>query len=148
MFRSSRSSAHGECTRACRMRDCAVVQIGEDFIGAITPSRDPVNEEKYAVPAWLARPKWLNSPAVSNFSRRNSTSPWRRSASSTAAPNSAPTRWPQLWDLRESGQIENDADMVILLHLPDAFDRDSPRAGEADLIVANQRSGPAPVRSR
>lgn len=51
---------------------------------------------------------------------------------------------PQLSDLRETGQLEQDADMVILIHRPDAYDRDSPRGGEADLIVAKQRNGPAP----
>jgi len=49
---------------------------------------------------------------------------------------------PQLSDLRESGSIEQDADMVILLHRPDAFERDDPRGGEADLIVAKHRAGP------
>jgi replicative DNA helicase len=49
---------------------------------------------------------------------------------------------PMLSDLRESGAIEQDADMVILLHRPDAFDRDDPRGGEADLIVAKHRNGP------
>ncbi|MDA4103454.1 replicative DNA helicase [Mycolicibacterium monacense] len=49
---------------------------------------------------------------------------------------------PMLSDLRESGAIEQDADMVILLHRPDAFERDDPRGGEADLIVAKHRNGP------
>ena len=49
---------------------------------------------------------------------------------------------PQLSDLRESGAIEQDADMVILLHRDDAYERESPRAGEADLIVAKHRNGP------
>ncbi|OBF13742.1 replicative DNA helicase [Mycobacterium sp. ACS4331] len=49
---------------------------------------------------------------------------------------------PMLSDLRESGAIEQDADMVILLHRPDAFERDDPRGGEADLIVAKHRAGP------
>jgi replicative DNA helicase len=49
---------------------------------------------------------------------------------------------PQLSDLRESGAIEQDADMVILLHREDAYERESPRAGEADLIVAKHRNGP------
>ncbi|MFL6138984.1 MAG: replicative DNA helicase [Frankiaceae bacterium] len=49
---------------------------------------------------------------------------------------------PQLSDLRESGSIEQDADMVILLHREDAYERESPRAGEADLIVAKHRNGP------
>jgi len=38
--------------------------------------------------------------------------------------------------------IEQDADMVVLLHRPDAFERDDPRAGEADLILAKHRNGP------
>ena len=49
---------------------------------------------------------------------------------------------PQLSDLRESGAIEQDSDMVILLHREDAYERESPRAGEADLIVAKHRNGP------
>jgi replicative DNA helicase len=49
---------------------------------------------------------------------------------------------PQLSDLRESGAIEQDADIVVLLHREDAYDRESPRAGEADLIVAKNRNGP------
>jgi replicative DNA helicase len=38
--------------------------------------------------------------------------------------------------------IEQDSDMVILLHREDAYEKDSPRAGEADLIVAKHRNGP------
>ncbi len=49
---------------------------------------------------------------------------------------------PLLSDLRESGAIEQDSDIVILLHRPDAFDRDGPRSGEADLFVAKNRAGP------
>jgi replicative DNA helicase len=49
---------------------------------------------------------------------------------------------PQLSDLRESGSIEQDADMVVLLHRPDAFEKDDPRGGEADLIIAKHRAGP------
>jgi replicative DNA helicase len=49
---------------------------------------------------------------------------------------------PMLSDLRESGSIEQDADVVILLHREDASERESPRAGEADLIVAKHRNGP------
>jgi replicative DNA helicase len=49
---------------------------------------------------------------------------------------------PMLSDLRESGSIEQDSDMVILLHREDAYERESPRAGEADLVVAKHRNGP------
>ncbi|OBH73248.1 replicative DNA helicase [Mycobacterium intracellulare] len=49
---------------------------------------------------------------------------------------------PMLSDLRESGSLEQDADMVILLNRPDAFERDDPRGGEADFILAKHRNGP------
>ncbi|MBN9239323.1 MAG: replicative DNA helicase [Micrococcales bacterium 70-64] len=49
---------------------------------------------------------------------------------------------PALSDLRESGSIEQDADMVILLHRESAYEADNARAGEADLIVAKHRNGP------
>ncbi|MCW2543559.1 MAG: DnaB helicase-like protein, partial [Frankiales bacterium] len=49
---------------------------------------------------------------------------------------------PLLADLRESGSIEQDADMVLLLHREDAYEKESPRAGEADFIVAKHRNGP------
>ena len=49
---------------------------------------------------------------------------------------------PMLSDLRESGSLEQDADMVILLSRPDLYDRDSERAGEADFDVAKHRNGP------
>src|SRR5690606_32318829 len=49
---------------------------------------------------------------------------------------------PVLSDLRDSGGLEQDADVVILVHREDYYDRESPRAGEADLIVAKHRNGP------
>jgi len=49
---------------------------------------------------------------------------------------------PLLSDLRESGSIEQDSDLVMLLHREDAYERESPRAGEADFIVAKHRNGP------
>ncbi len=57
-------------------------------------------------------------------------------------PEQRADKMPALSDLRESGSIEQDADMVILLHRESAYERDSPRAGEADLIVAKHRNGP------
>ena len=49
---------------------------------------------------------------------------------------------PALSDLRESGSLEQDADMVVLLHREAAYEKENPRAGEADLIVAKHRNGP------
>ena len=56
-------------------------------------------------------------------------------------PESRTDKKPMLSDLRESGSLEQDADVVILLHREDAYDKQSPRAGEADFIVAKHRNG-------
>ena len=48
----------------------------------------------------------------------------------------------QLSDLKESGAIEQDADVVMFLHRDDQMDKETERKGEADLIVAKQRNGP------
>jgi replicative DNA helicase len=49
---------------------------------------------------------------------------------------------PNLSDLRESGSIEQDSDVVILLHREDAYDPETPRAGEIDLFIEKNRNGP------
>jgi len=48
----------------------------------------------------------------------------------------------QLSDLKESGAIEQDADVVMFLHREEQVDKETERQGEADLIVAKQRNGP------
>jgi replicative DNA helicase len=50
-------------------------------------------------------------------------------------------RRPQLNDLRESGAIEQDADIVLLIHREDRFDPNTAKKGIATLIVAKNRSG-------
>jgi replicative DNA helicase len=49
---------------------------------------------------------------------------------------------PMLSDLRESGQIEQDADVVMFIYREEYYDRESTRQGEADVIVAKHRNGP------
>ncbi|GLZ09604.1 replicative DNA helicase [Actinomadura sp. NBRC 104412] len=49
---------------------------------------------------------------------------------------------PAVSDLRESGAVEQDSDVVILIHRPDMYEKAHPRAGEADLIVGKNRNGP------
>jgi len=51
---------------------------------------------------------------------------------------------PKLADLRESGAIEQDADLVMFLHRPDAYDPED-RPGEAELVIAKHRSGPTGI---
>ena len=48
----------------------------------------------------------------------------------------------QLSDLKESGAIEQDSDIVMFLHREDQVDRETDRKGEADLFIAKQRNGP------
>ncbi|MBA4504324.1 replicative DNA helicase [Corynebacterium sanguinis] len=57
-------------------------------------------------------------------------------------PEARTDKRPQLADLRESGSLEQDADMVFLLYRPDSQSPDDERQGEADIIVAKHRGGP------
>ena len=49
---------------------------------------------------------------------------------------------PQLSDLRESGSIEQDADLVAFVYRDEYYDENSNKKGEADLIIAKHRNGP------
>jgi replicative DNA helicase len=49
---------------------------------------------------------------------------------------------PSTADLRESGGLENDADVIMLLHREDAYHKETPRAGELDVMVTKHRQGP------
>jgi replicative DNA helicase len=57
------------------------------------------------------------------------------------AVDARPDKRPRLSDLRESGAIEQDADIVMFLHRPDVYDPED-RPNEAEVIVAKHRSGP------
>lgn len=57
-------------------------------------------------------------------------------------PENRADKRPQLSDLRESGSLEQDCDIALLLYREDYYDKESPRAGEIDFDVAKHRNGP------
>lgn len=63
------------------------------------------------------------------------------------APQGKEAEPPSLSDLRETGSLEQDSDTVVMIHREDMEDPESPRAGEADMLVRKQRNGPRGKRT-
>ena len=102
-----------------------------DYLGLL---KEPKAENRQVAVAQLAR-------ECKNLARRYSV-PLLLLVQVKREAESRQGKVPLMSDLRESGEIEAAADIVLLLHREDAYEMESPRAGEVDLIVAKNRQGP------
>jgi replicative DNA helicase len=119
-----------KCRRLKQRHGLGLVVV--DYLQLMQPSRRFENRQQEV--SEISRSmkllaKELNVPviAISQLSRQTESRSDRR---------------PMLSDLRESGALEQDSDVVLFIYRDELYDPESPRKGEADLILAKHRNGP------
>lgn len=99
------------------------------LMGNDTRNENRVQEVSYISRSLKVLARELNVPVLA-------------AAQLSRAVENRPDKKPVLSDLRESGSLEQDSDIVMFIHRPDATDKDNPRRNIAELIVAKHRNGP------